>query len=110
MKTRLALPKGRLQGEIARLLHKGGLRLENYEEGSRSYRPKAPAFPNLMAKVFQEKDIPIQVAIGNYDLGICGLDWVDEHMVRFPGSSLVKVQALGVGSHEIWAVVSLSSD
>ncbi|MDP2936969.1 MAG: ATP phosphoribosyltransferase [Dehalococcoidia bacterium] len=106
---KLALPKGRLQGEIANFLGERGMALENYEEGSRSYRPKAPEFPDLSAKVFQEKDIPIQVAIGNYDLGICGLDWVDELMVRFPKSSVVKVRALGVGCHELWAVTSASS-
>ena len=109
MMVRLALPKGRLQGDIARLLTAGGLVLENYEEGSRSYRPKAPTFPDLVAKVFQEKDIPIQVSIGNYDLGICGLDWVDEHLVRFPKGALVKVRALGVGCHELWAVTAASS-
>lgn len=110
MKVRLALPKGRLQGEIARLLAGGGLGLKDYEDGSRSYRPKAPAFPHLLTKVFQEKDVPIQVAIGNYDLGICGLDWVEEHLVRFPRSSLVKVRALGVGKHELWVVAASSSD
>ena len=109
MSVRLALPKGRLQGEVAQLLSEGGLGLENYEEGSRSYRPKSPAFPGLMLKVFHEKDVPIQVAIGNYDLGICGLDWVDEHLVRFPNSCLVKVRALGVGSHELWVVTSSAS-
>lgn len=109
MKARLALPKGRLQGEIAHLLAQGGLRLENYEAGSRSYRPRAVAFPGLVAKVFQEKDIPVQVAIGNYDLGICGLDWVEEHLVRFSRSSLVKVRALGVGKHELWVVATPSS-
>lgn len=107
--VRLALPKGRLQGVIARLLSDGGLALENYEEGSRSYRPKALNSPGLAAKVFQEKDIPIQVSIGNYDLGICGLDWVDEHLVRFPKSALVKVRALGVGCRELWAVTSADS-
>jgi len=110
VRVRLALPKGRLQGEVSRLLTTGGLELENYEEGSRSYRPKAPGFPNLFTKVFQEKDIPVQVAIGNYDLGICGMDWVDEHIVKFPSSSLVKLRELGVGTRELWVVASSSSD
>ncbi len=110
MKVRLALPKGRLQGEISRFLVDGGLTMDNYEEGSRSYRPKAPGFPRLFTKVFQEKDIPVQVAIGNYDLGICGMDWVDEHLVKFPSSSLVKLRQLGVGNRELWVVCSSSSD
>ncbi len=110
MRVRLALPKGRLQGEISRFLTDGGLVIENYEEGSRSYRPKAPDFPLLFTKVFQEKDIPVQVAIGNYDLGICGMDWVDEHLVKFPNSLLVKLRELGVGSRELWVVASSLSD
>ncbi len=48
--------------------------------------------------MFHEKDIPIQVAIGNYDLGICGLDWVSELLVKYPGSALVKVRDLGYGA------------
>ena len=42
------------------------------------YRLKSNNYPGIGIKVFQEKDIPIQVAIGNYDLGICGLDWIKE--------------------------------
>ena len=76
MRLRLALPKGRLLAETASLLERAGLGLFDYEEGSRSYRPRSTKFPDLLLKVFQEKDIPIQVAIGNYDLGICGRDWV----------------------------------
>lgn len=110
MKVRLALPKGRLQGEISRLLADGGLALDNYEEGSRSYRPKAPGFPSLFTKVFQEKDIPVQVAIGNYDVGICGMDWVDEHLIKFPNSALVKLRELGIGSRELWVVSSAASE
>jgi ATP phosphoribosyltransferase len=38
----------------------------------------------------QEKDIPIQIAVGNYDLGICGLDWTEELLVKYPSSSSLK--------------------
>ena len=37
-----------------------------------------------VARVFREKDIPVQVALGNYDLGICSLTWVEELAQRFP--------------------------
>ena len=95
MELKLALPKGRLQEETARLLEAAGLGLADYHLGSRSYRPRSPQFPRLLVKVFQEKDIPIQIAVGNYDLGICGRDWIEELLVRYPSSALVKVKDLG---------------
>ncbi|MFH1663005.1 MAG: ATP phosphoribosyltransferase, partial [Chloroflexota bacterium] len=52
---------------------------------------------------FQEKDIPIQVAVGNYDLGICGLDWVEELLVKYPSSDIVKVADLGYGEGALYA-------
>ncbi len=106
MRLRLALPKGQLLAETAALLERAGLELLDYEEGSRSYRPRSAKFPQLFLKVFQEKDIPIQVAIGNYDLGICGLDWVEELSVRYPSGDLVKVEALGYGRSDLYVVVS----
>ncbi len=106
MRLRLALPKGRLLAETVPLLERAGLGLLDYEQGSRSYRPRSTKFPDLSLKMFQEKDIPIQVAIGNYDLGICGLDWVEELLVRYPSGDLVKVGALGYGKSDLYAVVS----
>jgi len=106
VRLRLALPKGRLLAETAALLERTGLELLDYAEGSRSYRPRSAKFPELFLKVFQEKDIPIQVAIGNYDLGICGLDWVEELSVRYPSGDLVKVGALGYGKSDLYVVVS----
>jgi ATP phosphoribosyltransferase len=56
--------------------------------------------------VFQEKDIPIQVAVGNYDLGICGRDWIDELLAKYPASGLVKVRNLGYGRGSLSLVCS----
>jgi ATP phosphoribosyltransferase len=61
-----------------------------------------------MAKVFHEKDIPIQVAIGNYDLGICGLDWIEELMAKYPSLAIVKLQDLGYGQGALYMVASRS--
>jgi ATP phosphoribosyltransferase len=77
------------------LLKKAGWGLNAYHEGMRSYRLKSQRFPNILSKAFHEKDIPVQVAVGNYDLGICGLDWVEELLVKYPSSALVKVRRLG---------------
>lgn len=56
--------------------------------------------------MFHEKDIPIQVAVGNYDLGICGLDWIEELLVKYPSSALVKVKDLGYGEGALYIVAS----
>ncbi|KPJ52910.1 MAG: hypothetical protein AMJ37_02135 [Dehalococcoidia bacterium DG_18] len=103
---KLALPKGRLLGDTAALVEKAGLGLEGYDERSRFYRPKSAGFPDLFLKMFQERDIPIQVAIGNYDLGICGLDWVEELLVKYPSGDLVKVRDLGYGKSNLYVVAS----
>jgi len=103
---KLALPKGRLLQDTAALLEKAGLGLTGYNESARSYRPTSTKFSDLFPKVFQEKDIPIQVAIGNYDLGICGLDWVEELLAKYPSGDLVKVGELGYGKNDLYVVAS----
>ena len=97
MPVRIALPKGRLLAETASFLEKAGWKLSGYDTALRNYRIISNKFPDLIIKVFQEKDIPIQVAIGNYDLGICGLDWIQELSVKFTNSALVRVKDLGYG-------------
>ncbi len=105
---KIALPKGRLLKETAKLLRGAEWGLSGYSEGARSYRLESKKFPNLLAKIFHERDIPIQVAIGNYDLGICGLDWIEELLVKYPSSALVKLRNLGYGEGVLYAVVSRS--
>lgn len=97
MQLRLALPKGQLLPETSALLDRSGLEVSGYDEKSRSYRPECRNLPRAFLKVFNEKDIPIQVAVGNYDLGICGQDWVEELLAKYPSSALVKIQDLGYG-------------
>ncbi|MFC1941426.1 ATP phosphoribosyltransferase [Chloroflexota bacterium] len=108
MPIKIVLPKGRLLAGTASLLQRADWGLSAYHEGMRSYRLKSQRFPNLLAKVFHEKDIPIQVAVGNYDLGICGLDWIEELLVKYPSSALVKVRNLGYGEGALHVVVSRS--
>jgi len=105
---KIALPKGRLLGETTTLLQRASWGLNGYTERARLYRLKSRRFPSLLAKVFHEKDIPIQVAVGNYDLGICGLDWVEELLVKYPSSPLVKVKNLGYGEGALYMVASRS--
>ena len=109
MPIKIALPKGRLLDETATLLQRADWGLTGYQQTTRFYRLKSQRFPNLSAKVFHEKDIPIQVAIGNYDLGICGLDWVEELLAKYPSSALVKVRNLGYGDGILYMVASRSA-
>ncbi len=109
MPIKIALPKGRLLDETAQLLQSAGWGLNGYHKDTRLYRFDSDKFPCLFAKVFNEKDIPVQVAIGNYDLGICGLDWVEELLTRYPSSALVRVINLGYGSGTLYLVAGSSS-
>jgi len=109
MSIKIALPKGRLLGETAALLQSAGWGLIGYHAKARLYRLESETFPGLSAKVFHEKDIPIQVAIGNYDLGICGLDWVEELLVKYPSSAVIKVKDLGYGEGALYMVADSSA-
>ncbi|MBN1366786.1 MAG: ATP phosphoribosyltransferase [Dehalococcoidales bacterium] len=102
--VKIALPKGRLLAETSRLLQAAGWGLNDYTKDTRLYHLQSTTYPDLIAKVFQERDIPVQVAIGNYDLGICGLDWVEEQLVKYPSSALVKIEDLGYGQGILYVV------
>ncbi len=109
MQIKLALPKGQLQGSTAVLLKEAGFAIGDYREGSRLYRPQCEGLPDVFAKVFHEKDIAIQVAVGNYDLGICRLDWVEELLAKYRSDAVVKVGDLGYGKRSLYAVTAVSS-
>jgi ATP phosphoribosyltransferase len=103
---KLALPKGRFLSSTANLLAEIDLGFEGYSDKTKQYRLRSASFPGLSAKILQEKDIPIQVAVGNYDLGVCGLDWIEEFLVRYPAGALVKIASLNYGEGIIHVVAS----
>ncbi len=103
MPLNIALPKGRLLNNTAALLEKAGWEVDGYNDKLRYYRLKSGRFPDINIKVLQEKDIPIQIAVGNYDLGICGLDWTEELLVKYPSSSVIKIADLGYGEGALYA-------
>ena len=106
MQIRIALPKGRLLKDTAKLTAGAGWELSDYSENARLYHLDSARYPNLSAKIFQEKDIPVQVAMGNYDLGVCGLDWIQELLVKYPASKLVKIKGLGYGGLSLYLAAS----
>ncbi len=97
MAIKIALPKGRLLRKTAALLQKADWGLDEYHSNMGFYRPKSQKFPEILIRVFHEKDIPVQIAMGNYDLGICCLDWIEELLSKYPSSDLVKVKELLYG-------------
>ena len=92
--TRLALPKGKLLARTSALLDMIGLGFADYNSKTRIYRMQSDSVPGLAAKMLNERDIPVQVAIGNYDFGICSSDWLQELQTRYPNSRVYKVADL----------------
>lgn len=109
MPIKIALPKGRLLSQTSALLQRADWQLDEYHEKARRYHLKSEKHPSLVGKVLHEKDIPIQVAVGNYDLGICSLDWIEELLVKYPSSALVKVKGLGYGEGALFITISPSA-
>jgi ATP phosphoribosyltransferase len=106
---KLALPKGRFLSPTASVLADIGLGFNDYSDKTKQYRLRSTSFPGLSAKILQEKDISIQVAVGNYDLGICGLDWIEEFLVKYPAGALLKISSLNYGEGSIHVVASSES-
>ena len=106
MAIKIALPKGRLLRKTAARLQKADWRLDEYYSRIGFYRPKSEKFPELLIRIFHEKDIPVQIAMGNYDLGICCLDWIEELLVKYPSSNLVKVKDLSYGEGTLYMATS----
>ncbi len=103
---RLALPAGDLRGPTARAIDSAGLKVEGYGEGSRSYVLSIAGRASVVARVFREKDIPIQIALGNYDLGVCSLAWVEELRARFPQHPVVLLGNLDIGRSALYVAVA----
>jgi len=106
---KIALPAGDLRSPVADVLIGCGLHVEGYGEGSRSYRLAVRGRDDLAVRVFRERDIPIQIALGNYDLGICSLSWVKEMQALFPDQPIVPVCDLGVGAFALYAASSTTA-
>jgi ATP phosphoribosyltransferase len=105
---KLALPAGDLRTAVAGVLGAAGLNVEGYGEGSRTYILSVNG-EDVVARVFREKDIPIQIALGNYDLGVCGMAWVEELRARFPHHPVVPLRDLGVGRSGLYAASAAGS-
>jgi ATP phosphoribosyltransferase len=69
---RLALPKGRMQEGVLKLLSDAGI---DVRLGAREYRPSIN-LPNYDVKMLKPQNILEMLDIGSRDLGFAGHDWV----------------------------------
>ena len=92
---KVALPAGKLREPVAGMLDGIGLKIPGYGEASRTYRLGIEGM-GASVRVFRPRDIPIQIALGSYDLAICELSWIDEFLTRFPQEGIVKVRSFDI--------------
>ncbi|MHB1132941.1 MAG: ATP phosphoribosyltransferase [Chloroflexota bacterium] len=85
---RLVLPKGSLEQNTLRLFEEADLPVRR--GGDRSYDARIDDPRVSAVKILRPQEIPLYVARGHFDLGITGLDWIEE-----TGSDVVDVMDLG---------------
>ena len=110
MPLKLALPAGQLARPTDELLRQAGLIVRGYTDGSRSYRPTLDRHDDVLLRVFREKDIPIQIALGNYDLGICSLAWLEELLIRYPSDAVVQLRPLPLDRSGLYVAAACDGD
>ncbi len=97
---------------LGNLLEELNFPIEEYHSKNRTYRPtvKINCESDIRAKIMAEKDVAIQIAAGNYDIGFCGMDWIQEHTVRYRASLLHIFRHLGLNRKGLYACTGLNSD
>lgn len=106
----LCLPKGESLAPVADIFGAIAFPIEGYRADNRTYRPVVPQFEQVRAKIFAEKDVVIQVAVGNYAIGFCGLDWIEEYVTKFPHSGVQILRRLGRNLKKLYACCHKSID
>jgi ATP phosphoribosyltransferase len=106
IRLKVALPKGGLTRSVAALMERADFVVPGYHDGSRIYRFVSQSPPGVFVKVFSPRDIPIQVAVGNYDIGISDRLWVDELMTSYRRIALVTVMDLEFGHERLYAATA----
>jgi ATP phosphoribosyltransferase len=101
---RLALPDGHQQKHVIGLFDQTSLTLSGYQLGAPEKRPGI-TLPGMTVTVVRPQDMPGQVAVGNFDLAVTGLDWLLDHLCRFPKSPVEALLSLGIGRVRVVAVV-----
>ncbi len=92
----MAIPKGKLQIEIVKLLEEVGL---SFKSNERNYRPIC-SDSRFEIKLLKSQNIPKLVELEQHDIGFAGLDWIAEQKAE------VKVlKSLGFNPVEIVACI-----
>ncbi|MDD1661672.1 MAG: ATP phosphoribosyltransferase [Methanomicrobiales archaeon] len=101
----LALPKGSLEQQTLQLFREADLEVKRTE---RDYNPEIEDPRISRVKVLRPQEIPTYVAMGYFDIGISGLDWVRE-----TGADVVEVARLSYskgGEGNVRIVVAVHRD
>ncbi len=96
---RLALPKGRMQEDLLRLLGEAGVHLQL---GSRNYRPTI-SLEGVETKLLKPQNVVEMLHVGSRDIGFAGADWVAEL-----DAELVQVLDLGLNPVRVVAAAPTS--
>ena len=95
-KIKMAIPKGKLQVEIVKLLEQIGLTLQSND---RNYRPLC-SDPTFEIKLLKSQNIPKLVELEQHDIGFAGLDWIAEQ-----NADVKVLKSLGFNPVEIVACI-----
>jgi len=101
----LALPKGSLEEQTLQLFREADLEVKRTE---RDYNPAIDDPRIGKVKILRPQEIPTYVAMGSFDLGISGLDWVRE-----TGADVVEVARLSYskgGEGNVRIVIAVHRD
>lgn len=104
----LCLPKDKNMKFVSDIFREINFPITGYPPNNRSYRPEVQ-IEGVRTKIFAEKDIVIQVAIGNYSIGFCGLDWIEDFRIKFPFSEVKIIKEMGGISKRIYACSHIQS-
>ncbi len=103
----ICLPKKQNLNRTANILKSISFPVIGYTEDNRSYRIQIE-MENVRGKILNEEDIVTQVAIGNYDMGICGSDHVQEYLAKFKDSNLKILKNITKIGKKVYACCHLS--
>ncbi|MBU0934882.1 MAG: ATP phosphoribosyltransferase [Spirochaetes bacterium] len=98
--VRLALPKGRMQDGVIKLLSQAGLELK---AGERDYRPRLP-LEGFDVKMLKPQNIVEMLDVGSRDIGFAGADWVAElnlQLVPLMDTALDPVRIVAAAPQEL---------
>jgi len=101
----LVLPKGSLEQQTLQLFKEADLEVKRTD---RDYNPRINDPRIGKVKILRPQEIPTYVAMGYFDLGITGLDWVRE-----TGADVVEVASLSyskTGEGNVRIVVAVHQD